>query len=89
MDDKSKLAFGKKNYILIAAGMAIIIVGFLLMVTPSSTETHFEEAIFSVRAIKVAPAVCFLGFLFVIYGIMAKGGKGSARSESARNDMKD
>lgn len=72
MMDKRNLAFSKKNYILIAVGMAIVIIGFLLMITPASTETHFEESIFSARAIKVAPAVCFFGFLFVIYGIMAR-----------------
>lgn len=82
MDNKRNLAFGKKNYILIAIGMLIVIVGFLLMITPSSTETHFEESIFSVRAIKVAPTVCFFGFLFVIYGIMAKSKKDDAHDDA-------
>mgnify|MGYP003560224710 FL=1 len=70
--DKKTLAFGKKNYILLGIGMAFIILGFILMSGPGSTETHFEPDIFSVRRIKVAPAVCFAGFIFIIYGIMAK-----------------
>lgn len=70
--DKQTLAFGKKNYILLCIGMAIIIIGFLLMSGPGSTETHFEPDIFSVRRIKVAPAVCFFGFIFMIYGILCK-----------------
>lgn len=70
--DKQNLAFGKKNFILLAIGMIIIIVGFLLMTGPGSTETHFEPDIFSVRRIKVAPAVCFFGFIFMIYGILCK-----------------
>ncbi len=70
--DKKALAFGKKNYILLGIGMAIIILGFILMSGPGSTETHFEPDIFSVRRIKVAPAVCFFGFIFMIYGILCK-----------------
>jgi hypothetical protein len=52
--------------------MAIIILGFLLMTGPGSTEGVFEPDIFSVRRIKVAPAVCFFGFVFMIYGILHK-----------------
>lgn len=70
--DKKTLAFGKKNYILLGIGMAIIILGFILMSGPGSTETHFEPDIFSARRIKLAPAVCFFGFIFMIYGILCK-----------------
>ena len=70
--DKKTLAFGKKNYIMLIIGMAIILLGFILMSGPGSTETHFEPDIFSVRRIKVAPAVCFFGFIFMIYGILCK-----------------
>ena len=69
--DRQKFAFDKTNFILLAIGMAVIIVGFLLMTGPSSTEGYFEPDIFSVRRIKVAPAVCFFGFIFMIYGIFA------------------
>ena len=70
--DKSKFAFGKQNYILLAIGVAAIVLGFILMGGPGSTETHFEPDIFSVRRIKVAPAVCLFGFVFMIYGILKK-----------------
>ena len=68
--DKQKFAFDKTNFILQAIGMAIVIVGFLLMTGPSSTETAFEPDIFSVRRIKVAPAVCFIGFVSMVYAII-------------------
>ncbi len=70
--DKSKFAFSKQNYILLIIGIAAIVTGFILMGGPGSTETHFEPEIFSVRRIKVAPAICFFGFLFVIFAIMFK-----------------
>ena len=70
--DKNKFAFDKTNFILLGIVMAIIILGFLLMTGPGSTEGVFEPDIFSVRRIKVAPAVCFFGFVFMIYGILHK-----------------
>ena len=68
----NNLAFTKKNYILLAIGMVIIIAGMILMSGSGSTEEAFNPDIFSVRRIKVAPAVCFAGFVFITYGIMAK-----------------
>lgn len=73
--DKKKFAFDKTNFILLGVGMAIIIIGFLLMTGPGSTEGFFEPDIFSVRRIKVAPLVCLFGFVFMIYGILKKSKK--------------
>lgn len=70
--DKSNFPFGKQNYILLVIGVIAIIIGFALMCGPGSTETHFEPDIFSFRRIKLAPAICFFGFIFVIYAIMHK-----------------
>lgn len=69
---KKKFALDKTNFILIAIGIVIIIAGLLLMSGPSSTETHFEPDIFSTRRIIVAPIVCFVGFVFMIFAIMYK-----------------
>ena len=70
--NKQKFAIDKTNFILLAVGMAIIILGFLLMTGPGSTEGYFEPDIFSVRRIKIAPAICLFGFVFMIYGILKK-----------------
>ena len=70
--DKKKFAFDKTNFILLGVGMAIIIIGFLLMTGPGSTEGYFEPDIFSVRRIKVAPVISLFGFIFMIYGIVRK-----------------
>lgn len=69
---KKDFAFGRTNYILLAVGIVIIIAGFILMAGSGSSETAFNPDIFSARRIKLAPAVCFVGFLFMIYGIMHK-----------------
>ncbi len=68
--DRQKFAFDKTNFILLGVGMAIVIIGFLLMLGPGSTVTHFEPDIFSVRRIRIAPAVSFFGFIFIIYAIL-------------------
>ena len=72
MSDKQKFAFDKVNFILLAIGMAIVIIGFLLMTGPTSSETLFEPDIFSVRRIKVAPVVCLFGFFSMIYAVLRK-----------------
>lgn len=72
MADKQKFAFDKTNFILLAAGMAVVIIGFILMTGPSSTETTFEPDIFSARRIKVAPVVCLIGFVSMIYAVLRK-----------------
>lgn len=66
----NKFAFGKKNFILLAIGMVIIIVGFILMSGSGSNENAFNPEIFSATRIKLAPLVCLVGFLFVIFAIM-------------------
>jgi len=70
--DNRNFAFDKVNYILLAVGMLIVIIGFLLMTGPSSSETVFEPDIFSARRIKVAPLVCLFGFLSMIFAVMRK-----------------
>ncbi len=70
--DKKNLALGRTNFILIAAGIIIVIIGFILMSGSGSTETTFNPEIFSFRRIKVAPLVCFIGFISIIYAVVRK-----------------
>lgn len=70
--DKKNFAFDKINYILLAVGMLIVVIGFLLMTGPASTETTFEPDIFSARRTKLAPVVCLFGFVSMIYAIVRK-----------------
>ena len=70
--DKRNFAFGRMNFILLAVGMLVVIVGFILMGGSSSTETAYSPDIFSVRRIKVAPIVCLLGFVSMVYAVVHK-----------------
>lgn len=68
--DKRDFAFGRMNYILLAVGMAVVIIGFLLMSGSGSSDTTYNPDIFSARRIKVAPVVCLLGFVSMIYAVV-------------------
>ena len=68
--EKRDLAFGKANYVLLAIGMVVVIIGFLLMSGSGSTETAYDPDIFSARRIKVAPLVCLAGFVSMIYAVI-------------------
>ncbi|MBQ7420865.1 MAG: DUF3098 domain-containing protein [Prevotella sp.] len=70
--DKRNLAFGKINFILLAIGMAVVVVGFILMSGGNSNETTFDPAVFSPMRIKVAPVVTFIGFVSIIVAIVYK-----------------
>lgn len=70
--DKRNFAFDKVNFILLAVGMAIVVIGFILMSGGASTEEAYNPDIFSVRRIKVAPVVCLVGFLSMVYAVIRR-----------------
>lgn len=70
--NKQNLAFGRMNFILLAAGMIVVIIGLILMGGDGSTDTAYNPDIFSVRRTKVAPIVCLIGFVSMIYAVVYK-----------------
>lgn len=79
-------AFDKKNYILLAIGMVIIVVGLILMSGAGSEEGVFNPEIFSVRRIRVAPVVSLVGFIFMMYAIMHKPAGDKKQQSTEKND---
>ncbi len=81
-------AFGKTNFILLAIGLAIIIIGFILMSGGATTDEAFNPAIFDARHIKVAPVITFLGFVSIIVAIVYKPkDKEVSSKEMSRKEM--
>lgn len=68
-------AFEKTNYILLIAGVVVILLGFLLMTGAPTTEQAYNPEIFSTRRIVVGPMVALLGFVTIIVAIMWKSKK--------------
>ena len=58
--------------IIILSEVVFIVVGYLLMSGPGSTEQTFNPNIFSFRRIVVAPVLCLIGYLLIIVGILKK-----------------
>ncbi len=63
----------KRNLYFIAAGVLVIVIGFILMaVGPDSGLHNFEPDIFSTRRVVVAPVIVFIGFVSIVFGILYK-----------------
>ena len=69
---KKNLAFGRMNFILLAIGVIVVIIGLILMSGGGSSDAAYDPSIFDVRHIKVAPVVTFIGFISIIFAIMYK-----------------
>lgn len=71
-NNQPTFVFEKINYYLMFAGLAIIIIGFMLMAGGKSPDPNvFNDAeIFSTRRITIAPLMVILGFVIEIVAIM-------------------
>lgn len=73
LNDNPRFPLGPKNYRLMAIGVAIIIIGFILLAGGGSDDPEvFNEEIFNFRRITLAPMVLLFGFMFQIYAIMKR-----------------
>lgn len=71
--------FGNKNYKLMLIGLALIFVGFLLMLGPDANTVNgkldpneWNEDIFSVRRIRIAPLLVIAGFVVQVFAILKR-----------------
>lgn len=69
----AKMPLTLKNYLLIVAGLLVIILGFILMAGGGSdSPSEFNYAMFSWHRITLAPLLVIGGFAFEIYAIMKR-----------------
>lgn len=72
--EKQGFIFSKKNYVMMLAGILLIIFGYILMAGGGSTDPEvFNPEIFSARRIVVAPIIILAGLLIEVYAIMTAG----------------
>ena len=72
-NSKDTFVFGRENYILMIIGLAIVFIGYLLMVGGASDDpTKFNPEIFNTQRLTVSPIVILIGFIIEIYAIMKK-----------------
>lgn len=69
--NNKKMVLTTHNYKLMLIGLAIIIIGFVLMSGGGSDDPNvFNYDMFSFRRITLAPIIVLGGFIFEIYAIM-------------------
>ncbi len=63
--------FKRKNYLWMIIGLAVIALGFILMIGGGSDDPNvFNPEIFSWRRIRLAPALVIIGFGIQVYAIL-------------------
>ena len=75
VEDKNdaQMPLAMKNYILLACGAVVIILGMVLMCGGGSENAEeFNYAMFSWRRITLAPILIVGGFAFEIYALLKK-----------------
>jgi hypothetical protein len=71
--EEGRMPFTTKNYVMMLAGLLVIVLGFVLMSGGGDhTATYFDESIFSFRRITLAPVVVIAGFVVVGVAIMKR-----------------
>ncbi|WP_314200025.1 DUF3098 domain-containing protein [Capnocytophaga sputigena] len=84
MKHHSTSIFGKKNYLIMGIGLAVISIGFILMSGGGSDNPAvFDASIFNFRRIHLAPALVLIGFAIEIYAILVNPNK----EENTKKDV--
>jgi len=66
MGNKSNMAFGKKNYILMVVGILVLLLGFFVMTLDK------EEYGFGFLGITLGPIIVMSGFVIEFFAILVK-----------------
>ena len=79
VSENNPFYFGKENYKWMLIGLALIVVGFLLMMGPDANTVDgkydpnvWNEDIFSFRRIRIAPFLVIAGFAVEVYAILKR-----------------
>jgi hypothetical protein len=70
-EQKQEFLFEKINYKILLIGIAVIVLGFILMSGGGSDDPNvFNESVFDFRRIRLAPTTVLIGFGITIYAIL-------------------
>lgn len=71
--EEQKTLFTKKNFQIMGAGVALVVIGFILMSGGKSESPDvFSEEIFSTTKLTIAPITVLIGYILVGVGILKK-----------------
>ncbi|MBB6611924.1 DUF3098 domain-containing protein [Pontibacter sp. Tf4] len=66
MENKDRLAFGRKNYILMLVGIVVLVIGFIIMTLDT------EQYGLGFMGITLGPLVVLAGFVIEFFAILVK-----------------
>lgn len=69
---KRPFIFRTTSRCILISACILILLGYMLMSGPGSTDQSFNPDIFSPRRIIIAPMFCLSGYLLIIIGIIKK-----------------
>ena len=79
VSDENTFYFDKQNFKWMLIGLACIVVGFLLMMGPDANTVDgkldpnvWNDDIFSIRRIRIAPLLVVTGFVIEVYAILKR-----------------
>jgi hypothetical protein len=74
MEKKNDALFAKQNFLWMAIGGIIAIIGFLLMIGGKSSNPNVfnDSEVYSTTRITIAPILIILGLMIEVYAIMKK-----------------
>lgn len=71
--ENPRMPLSRRNYVVLAIGFAVIVLGFILMAGGGSdSPDEFDYAMFSWRRITLAPILVVGGFAMEIYAILKR-----------------
>ena len=70
---KKEFLFSKRQYQIMAVGIAVIALGFILMAGGGSDNPNVHnDAIYNFRRIRIAPTLVLIGFAIEVYAVLYK-----------------
>jgi len=75
-DEQKVMPFSKQNYIIVLIGIALLVIGFILMLGGGSNDPDvFNESMFDFRHITLSTILILAGFVVEIVAIFWRGKK--------------
>ena len=75
-DNQKVMPFGKQNYLIVFIGIALLVIGFILMLGGGSNDPDvFNEKMFDFQHITLSTILILAGFVVEIIAIFWKGKK--------------
>lgn len=81
-----RMPLTKENYKFIIIGLAVVVLGFILMAGGGSEDPKVfnEEEMFSFRRITLAPFLVIAGYVVILFGILKRPSEGSVPDEDEK-----